>query len=297
MKIRKKICLTMPILVLSLVIGLKYSVFADVEDVNYHNTKDNIMAINVKSFNRRALNSKNKSIPVLMYHYIRDIKGSSLATSKEKFARQMKYIHDEGYTAITLGELYDYNSGKITLPNKSVVITFDDGYKDNYENAYPILKKYKLNATIFVITDFINKNEDIVTSKEIKEMSDNGIDIESHTTHHDDLKGLSYEQQLKTMVDSRKVLEKIINKPVKYVAYPNGSYNDNSIKACRNAGYVMAFRTHENWCNKKDGMYSLNRIYMNGNLTMVNFLKRINNSNYHLMVWRVWEHVTGMIDS
>lgn len=295
MKLKKTVYLLSTIIIGVIVVTAGYLLCSNEKYENYYNT-NRLLTMNVRRFNKGILKGKNNSIPVLMYHYIRNEKHNSLATSKEKFAKQMKYLHDNGYISITLDEMYKFNTSNYSIPKKSVVITFDDGYKDNYENAYPIIKKYGLKATIFVITDFIDKRDDTITTNQIKEMSQNGIDIESHTTHHYDLKTLSYKEQLKTMTDSKNTLEKILNKPVNYIAYPYGSYNESSIKACKKAGYVMAFRTHENWCNRKNGIYSLNRIYMNGNFSTVNFTKRITNSNYHFIGWRVWEHITKYIN-
>ena len=123
----------------------------------------------------------NNKIPILMYHSISYEKGNTVRVPKENFKEQMKYLKDNNYTTLNLDELYIYmKTGKI-IPKKPIVITFDDGYKDNYTNAYPILKEFKLKATVFVITDTIDTAKNYLTSNEIKSMDANNIRIESHT--------------------------------------------------------------------------------------------------------------------
>lgn len=91
------------------------------------------------------------------------------------FETQMKYFSDHGYTSISPDELYAALAGAGKLPDNPVLITFDDGYRDNYDNAFPILKKYKLKATIFVITSFLGKKEQYLTWEQAREMEKHGI--------------------------------------------------------------------------------------------------------------------------
>lgn len=143
-----------------------------------------------------------------MYHSIDYEKGNELRVPKEQFKEQMKYLKDNGYTTLTLNELYNFLEKNKPIPEKSIVITLDDGYVDNYTNAYPILKELGFNATVFVITSNIDKDKRTLTSKQIKEMDEAGIQIASHTYNHDKLDDLSYEKQLQTMKKSKDDLEK-----------------------------------------------------------------------------------------
>mgnify|MGYP001565841757 FL=1 len=163
---------------------------------------------------------ENKKIPILMYHSISYEKENILRVPKENFRNQMKYLKDNNYTTLTLDELYSYMKTGKDLPNKPIVITFDDGYKDNYTNAYPILKEFNLKATIFVITNTIDHEKDYLTSTEIKLMDSNNIRIESHTSSHEHLDQISYVDNVNTMKTSKIKLEKILNKKIDYIAYP-----------------------------------------------------------------------------
>lgn len=240
--------------------------------------------LNVKKeryFNSEDLQYNNNSIPVLMYHSIDYEKGNELRVPKETFKEQMKYLKDNGYTTLSFDEFYKFLVNNKPIPRKSVLITFDDGYKDNYENAYPILKEFSLNATIFVITDTIDTDKNYLTSKQLKELAQSGIDIESHTVGHEQLNKLAYENQLNTLIKSREGLEKILGRPVKYIAYPFGEWNNDTLRAVEEAGYKIAFTTTSGWSHKNQGIYTLHRVYIRASYNIREFERRLTNSNYN----------------
>ncbi|MBU3187296.1 polysaccharide deacetylase family protein [Clostridium estertheticum] len=203
-----------------------------------------------------------KSIPVLQYHSISYDKGNPICIPIKKFDEQMKYLKDNNYYTITLTNLYEYLMNNTPIPRKSVVITFDDGYDNNYTAMFPVLKKYKFKATIFVISSLIDVHSNMLTSKQLIEMDKYGVDIESHTEHHDNLKLISKDNQLKTLIESKKHLEKTLNKKINFFAYPYGGFNKNAIEALNEAGYKMAFTTKNGWSSKKNGIFSLRRVWI-----------------------------------
>ena len=121
-------------------------------------------------------------ILVLNYHQVGNT-FNPLAITPSDFSTQMAYLINNGYIPITPDELESGLNGEIELPEKPVLITFDDGYDDNYLNAFPILKGYGIRATIFVVPAFVGK-KNYLTWEQIKEMSDNGISIQSHNLNH-----------------------------------------------------------------------------------------------------------------
>lgn len=244
-------------------------------------TENKTTANSNKPYDVKELKHNNEGVPVIMYHSVKYEKDNPVRISKENFESQMKYLKDNGYTTLTLDELYDFLEKNVPIPKKSVVLTFDDGYKDNYENAYPILKKYGFKATIFVITNCIGTGE-YLTSDELKELQQNGIDIESHTINHEALNEISYDKQLETLKGSKESLEKLLNKKVKYIAYPYGKYNENTIKAAKAAGYKLAVTTNGKWSDKSDGIYTLDRVFISGFHDTNTFKKRIGNPQYSL---------------
>lgn len=222
----------------------------------------------------------DKGIPVLMYHAIGYENGNAARVPKENFKEQMKYLKDNGYKTLTLDEAYDFFANNKPVPEKSVVLTFDDGYVDNYVEALPILKDFGFRATIFVITDLVDKSENYMNLEQLKVMEASGIDIQSHTVHHDHLAQLSYEKQLETLKGSKNFLEKALNKKIKYFAYPYGEYSKDSLKAIKDAGYTMAFATAGRWSDKADGILTLDRVFISGTANLDIFIDRITNPNY-----------------
>ncbi|WP_420868989.1 polysaccharide deacetylase family protein [Clostridium cochlearium] len=250
-------------------------------DINVDNSSEDKQTIlNPRTFSGANLKYNNEGVPVLMYHSIDYEENNELRIPKEVFKKQMEFLINEGYTTLTLDELFDFLDNNKPIPNKSIVITFDDGYMDNYINAYPILKELNIKATIFVITDLIDNNKNYLTSSQIKEMSNNGIDIQSHTSKHEDLPTLSYKEQLETLVKSKKFLENVLNKDIKYIAYPFGNWNNDTLKAVKDAGYSMAVSTTGTWSFKENGIYSLDRVYISSKFDLNEFKRRISTPNY-----------------
>lgn len=246
-------------------------------------------ALTLKSYDGTSTSKQvihnNESIPVLMYHSIPDkSSGNIMEVSKGQFQEEMNYLKEHGYNTLSADEFYDFIVKGKPIPKKSLLITFDDGYENQYTNAYPILKKYKFHAIMFAITSYLDKGTLYMESSQLKTMSENGIDIESHTVNHDKLDKISYADQLKTLQDSKNTIEGICNKAVRFIAYPYGYFNKDTVKASQNAGYIMAFTTSGKWANTDNGVYAVNRIYIFPQYDLNNFKDRIENSNYTQIV-------------
>lgn len=226
------------------------------------------------------LKHNDKGLPVLMYHSIQDSKTNEAMISPILFEEEMKYLKDNNYTTLSLDEAYNFFENNVPVPEKSVVLTFDDGYVDNYTLAYPILKKFGLKATIFVITSSIDTDPNSLTSSQLKELEDNGIAIESHTVHHEKLSEITYEAQLKTLEESKKFIEDKLNKTVNYIAYPYGLNNKVTVKATDAAKYKIAFTTAGKWSSKTNGILTLDRVFISGKYPLKIFEERITNPNY-----------------
>lgn len=219
-------------------------------------------------------------VPVLMYHSIGYEKDNPVRLPIENLEKQMKYLKDNNYTTLSMEDLYNYFENNKPIPEKSIVLTFDDGYLDNYTRLYPILKKYDFKGTIFVITNAIDKEKDYLLSNQLKELDKDCLAIESHTAGHENLSELPYDKQLKTLKTSKEYLEKTLNKKVTYIAYPYGKYNEETLRAVKDAGYKMAFTTDGKWSDKSDGILTLDRVYISGFFDLDTFIRRITNPNY-----------------
>jgi len=226
-------------------------------------------------FDKNELVNDNRGVPILYYHSVKESADNEVTITPKMLKKQLQYIKDQGYTTITINELKDYLLNNSPIPKKSIIITFDDGYMDNYNYAFPILKDLNMVATIFCITS--NLDGSYYLSKDaIKEMSAYGIDIESHTVTHPKLDTLSYESQLTELRNSKKTLEEITGKEVNSIAYPFGNFNDDTIKASKTAGYILGFTTKRGFSDRNDNKLKLDRIYISSKYSMDTFKEIIN---------------------
>lgn len=201
----------------------------------------------------------NASIVILNYHKVDDMP-ISLSVSPEQFDQQMAYLQSEGYETITMDQLVaNFEQGE-KLPPKPLMITFDDGYADNYTNAYPILKKYGFQATIFVITDFLDRYPNYITWNQAKEMQNNGIKIASHTLQHKSLIELDDATIRNELSGSAAAINYHLGKQTQYFAYPTGTYNLHIADIVRECGYQAAFTIKYGNVNKASNIYALERV-------------------------------------
>ncbi len=214
---------------------------------------------------------------VLNYHKI-DNMNISLSVLPKDFEAQMKYLKENNFHTITPDELYSALSGSTELPENPVLITFDDGYEDNYVYAYPILQKYGFKGTIFVITSFLDKNmKNYVTWEQAEEMEASGtISIQSHTVTHSSMTELSDEQLRHELADSKQAIESHLNKPIHFIAYPTGTYNLHIAQLVKEAGYDGAFTIKYGNVDKASNLYAIERIpVFHTENTFKSFLERI----------------------
>jgi peptidoglycan/xylan/chitin deacetylase (PgdA/CDA1 family) len=233
--------------------------------------KRNVKGLVSKPIKKRLLITSRRPVPILMYHAIGVKRRNNLFVAPDKFAAQMKHLHKTGYETICFSTLEaHWKSGK-PLPAKPILLTFDDGYKDNYTTAYPILKKHKFKATIFVISNFVGDSNHL-SQKEIKEMIGSGlIDIGAHTKTHPDLTTIPSEKMYREIFGSKQSLTKYTGKPVIAFAYPIGRYNYEVVKATGAARYRFAVTTKPGYANSKQGWLTLHRVRINGDLSMAGF--------------------------
>ncbi len=221
-------------------------------------------------------------LPILMYHAVDEVSGprNRLVVPPEIFANQMRYLHERGYAVVTLDEAVSYITQNRRLPRKTVAITFDDGYENNYTYAYPVLVKYHIPAAIFVIVRLVG-TEGFLTWDQIREMSRSGIvNIESHSTSHLWLTGLDARKLKEELESSRKVLEDALNKKVRYLCYPMGGYDERVKSAAREAGYSAAFATKPKTLLRAPDLYAIDRVKIS--LSSDNpFVFAIKVSGYH----------------
>ncbi len=198
--------------------------------------------------------------PILMYHHVAVTDTPKPDTvSPERFAWHMAYLKEHNFRVVPLDHLIGMvHSGQAVLAN-TVAITFDDGYEDNYTGAYPILRGQQFPATFFVSSDLVN-TDGYLSTRQMKEMIDAGMEIGSHTRRHSYLPGLSPEQQKDEIFESKRRLEEILGVEVAYFAYPSGGFSDGIKQMVKDAGYKGACTTNRGRERFNRDVYELNRV-------------------------------------
>lgn len=184
-----------------------------------------------------------KEVPILCYHDIRNGAPASLRTytvTPQAFAAQMKILFDSGYKTILPDDLYEYLVHGKSLPEKPVMITFDDTDKDHYIVGAVEMKKYGFKGVFFLMTIAINRKR-YMSEDELKELANDGHSIQAHTWDHHMVtkyQGATWDSQL---VMPKKRIEAITGKEVKAFAYPFGLWNKEAIPELKKRGYKMAY--------------------------------------------------------
>ncbi len=189
---------------------------------------------------------KTFRVPILMYHYVEYVKDQgdtirkSLNLEPHVFELEIKTLKEAGYSFITLSELAEALDNKNNLNPKSVILTFDDGYRDFYTDVYPILKKYQAKAVVFVIPNFIDRPDNL-TGWMISEIIKSGlVEIGAHTMNHTYLSGLPLEKVQYEVEQSKKYLEKTFNIRVTSFAYPYGAFDNVTLDIVKKSGFTAA---------------------------------------------------------
>lgn len=221
-----------------------------------------------------------KEIVILTYHSVG--LNSSFHTVKPKiFMRQMEYL-ERDYAIVSLAEVLEYVSNERKRPARRIAsVTFDDGYRDFYTNAYPFFRKHKLPATVFVATHYVGKDWPFVEShpkmltwKQIREISGNNIEIGAHTVTHPNLAQMKHEEAHHEIMKSKEEIEKHSGRTVRFFSYPFGGYTDQILKTVESAGFdggVGGFGT----VRRASHLFTLNRVQIDSSISFPQFRARL----------------------
>ncbi|MCD7874516.1 MAG: polysaccharide deacetylase family protein [Acidaminococcaceae bacterium] len=207
-----------------------------------------------------------EAVPILEYHGIGPADGwmKKLFVPKETFETHLQYLHDNGYKMVSVQEMTEmFAKGEST--EKTIVLTFDDGYLNNYTNVLPLLKKYEATATFFVTHSKIGHYR-YMTHDQIQSLIDNGMEIGSHTINHQILTDIDPQYLSWELATSRYFLKKDYNGyMVRLLSYPNGMYNSKILAAVKEYGYYWAVTGNVGTVSKKiieQKPLELGRIYI-----------------------------------
>jgi len=222
---------------------------------------------------------RKEGISILMYHSIDDNK-VFFTVKLEAFEKQMKYLKDNNYNVISLTELIKTLESDQKIPEKTVVLTFDDGFEDNYINVFPLLKKYNFPVTIFLVTGLvgqkINNAQNIplkmLNWTQIKEMHNSGlIDFQPHTVSHRKFEKMGLKEIEEEIINSKKMIENELGKKCEIFAYPRGYYDIKIIKILKENEFIASRALEKGKVNQGDDPFKLRRISVNSTTSFIQF--------------------------
>lgn len=256
-----------------------------------------------KIYQREIVKKKKYEMPVIMYHRVikdeseKGVHGTYVTV--EQFEEQMKYLKKKGYETVTFKDLLNNRyKQRFDKDKKWIMLTFDDGYKDNYENAFPILKKYQFKGIIYVL-DGIEYNKwdvdipgnpekrfTLMNQEELLEMQNYGIEFGGHTSTHPRLADLSIENVKSEIINSKSNIEKTIGRELLSFAYPYGSLNEEVKKIPQEAGYKFAVATDSGSIVFSDDLFEIRRIGIFPTNNLFNFKRKVSGKYNFIKVKR-----------
>lgn len=229
---------------------------------------------------------KDYTVPIIMYHSVSPNASieNRLSVSADTFERQMRFLKMHRYNVLPLESVVDLIREKKRISHKAIAITFDDGYRDNFIYAFPILKKYNLPATIFIILNEVGRAQnDRLSWDEIEKMQDSGlITFGSHTLGPEPLINIKSEPDLKREIfDSKKILGEKLGRNIMMFSYPGGRFNDKIKQLVKDAGYKSAVATNPGRKFANDDVFALKRLRISENTANNLFIFWIETSGYY----------------
>lgn len=237
-------------------------------------------------------NEATLTVPILVYHHVApewpaDFEGRTITVLSSDFEAELAYMREAGYTSITLAELANALFYGLPLPDKPVIMTFDDGYEDNFVHAFPLLQKYGFVGSFAVVTGFLD-HAGYMTWDEVRQMADAGMEFASHSANHVDLGAAAPDQAAAELRDSRKAIQEKVGRPAQALVYPYGEpFAHGSVEAqdrvtelLRQEGYVLGVTNPlpNTWPEVKQDAaapYRLKRVMVSGGMGLIRFAARL----------------------
>jgi len=189
----------------------------------------------------------------------------------------LRYLVGAGYQPITLRDLIYHLTLGSSLPEKPIILTFDDGYEDNYTNAYPLLKKYGFVGTFFIVTEPVDKGRaGYMSWAQIEIMSTHGMEIGAHSYTHPDLRGKSVDYIIWQAVGSKEAIEGRIQQPVRVFSYPSGRYDEQVVNVLHSADFWGAVTIETGTRQSSQQPFELQRIRVQGGDNLKTFALKLN---------------------
>lgn len=211
-------------------------------------------------------------VPILMYHYISAAPAGAnavrtdLSLPPERFEEQLAYLEANGYTSVSLEDLTRALQQGTPLPDKPVILTFDDGYRDHYTEAFPALARHGFTGTFFVVTGYLDEERpEYLSWEQATEMHEAGMDIASHTFTHPDLRNQTVDYLVWQILGSKEAIEARTGEPVRFFCYPVGLYDAQVIEVLKALNFWGAVVTSQGLDHTNDDLFTLQRVRVHGN--------------------------------
>ena len=222
-------------------------------------------------------------VPILCYHNLAPQSKGRLVLGVKSFEEQMHYLKSQGYRVVSLKEFLEFTWLKKQLPRKSLVLTFDDGYRAFIQYAYPILKELGFTATLFVYTDYIGAGVTALSWADLKKLAAEGFDIEAHSKSHGNMRRAATEsadEYAKRLAAELNVPKDLFSKNLGYLpqslAYPYGSQDDVVVQRTKERGYVAAFTVRRQGNPSFVEPLRIHRSQIYSEMSLDDFIKNLN---------------------
>lgn len=240
------------------------------------------------------------SVPILMYHRIAEVAGDRNSLPPAAFAAQLAYLKTHGYQTLTLAEVFSLRQAARPLPGKTVVLTFDDGYEDNYRVALPLLKQYGMRATVFVVAGWIDKPNDwedypgkpvcrTMNWTQLREWQAAGNEIGSHTVNHPFLSQLNEAEITAELRTSKEILENGLQCEIPFLCYPYGDFDARVQRVAAAVGYQGALAIFNGTSLTQFDAYALPRIVIPAKQSLREFAWKVSKVHHLFTALRIAE--------
>lgn len=225
-------------------------------------------------------------VPILTYHNLGPTSKGRLVLGVDRFREQMRYLKAEGYRVVTLRAFLEFASLGRQLPRKSVVLTFDDGYRTFKEHAYPLLKELGFPATLFVYTDYVGAGRNALSWADLRQLQEEGFEVHAHSKTHGDLRRAPDESEAQyarrmraELADPLALFQRHLGRTSQVLAYPYGRTDDGAIARVREHGYEAALTVRRQGSPAFVSPFRINRSQIYSEMTLEDFARNLNVHN------------------
>ena len=222
-------------------------------------------------------------VPILCYHNLGEQAKGRMVMAASAFREQMKYLKVNGYHVISLREFVEFTRLGRQLPQRSVVLTFDDGYKSFKQYAYPVLKELGFPATLFVYTDYVGAGRNALSWQDLRELAGDGFDVQAHSKTHGDLRRIAgepdaqYQRRMQTeLAQPQEQFQKNLGRRADIIAFPYGSWDESLLGKAIEHGYVAGFSVRRQGNGSFIRPLAGNRSQIYSEMTLDDFAKNLN---------------------